>query len=264
MRSLAALALAVTVASAQAPVRVPFECTADDLDRIGQNCSNTQPCPVYLELSALDVVGQTMFLSGNLHTETSTLASLLLGSPDGGRTWSEPHPRIPGAGLDQIQFIDFELGWVAGATLSGRPGDPFLLSTTDGGKTWRQQPVFDGTHPGAIERFWFDSRTHGLLLVDRGQPDENGVRHELCETMTGGGSWELKEASAAPIALKGIRAANPDWRLRADGRLKAYQVERQQAARWVAVATFPVQVGECRSVERELAAPPPEDGRSPN
>jgi photosystem II stability/assembly factor-like uncharacterized protein len=44
------------------------------------------------------------------------------------------------AGLDRIQFIDFENGWVSGEVQHPLPRDPFLLATTDGGKTWQRAP----------------------------------------------------------------------------------------------------------------------------
>ena len=65
----------------------------------------------------------------------------------------EPHPRIRSSGLDQIQFVDFQNGWISGANLTGAPRDPFLLITTDGGKTWRERPIFEETRVAAIEGF---------------------------------------------------------------------------------------------------------------
>ena len=56
--------------------------------------------------------------------------------------WTEPQARIPSSGLDQIQFIDFQNGWISGANLQSAPRDPFFCITTDGGKTWRQRDHF--------------------------------------------------------------------------------------------------------------------------
>jgi photosystem II stability/assembly factor-like uncharacterized protein len=259
MRILAVFVTAIAV-YAQAPFRVPFQCTDDDILAIGQTCTNTEPCAVYLELSALDVVGPKLFVTGNLHSETATIASILLSSLDGGRAWTEPHPRIRSAGLDQIQFIDFEVGWIGGQLLLGTPKDPFLLMTQDGGKTWRVQPVFEESHPGTIEQFWFDSRTSGTLLLDRVQASETGARHELLESMTGGENWMLREASASPIRLKRVRPAgpNPDWRLRADAPSKSYHIEHRESGRWATMAIFPVRIGECKAAEQTIAEPPPD------
>ena len=255
MRALAALALAVTLYG-QTPFRVPFKCAEDEVQAMGESCNAGEPCAVYLELSALEVLGPKVFVTGNLHGDTATVASILLMSDDGGRTWTEPHERIRSAVLDQIQFIDFEMGWVGGQLLLGTPKDPFLLITHDGGKSWRRQPVFEDTHPGTIEQFWFDSRNSGVLLIDRVQASETGARYELLESMTGGESWIPRETQAAPIQLNKTRpAANPDWRLRPDAGLKSYRVEHRESGKWTAVALFPVLVASCTAAEPVLAEP---------
>ncbi len=160
-------------------MRVPYECTAADTQAAGLGCSEEDPCPVYLELSNVEAVGNRLFVTGNLHTPMATLYSVLLASEDGGTSWTEPHPRLRSSGLDQIQFVDSQNGWISGANLQGAPRDPFFLITTDGGKTWRQRPIFEETRVAAIERFWFDSPANGTLLIDA-QLD-NGKR-ELYET----------------------------------------------------------------------------------
>ena len=129
---------------------------AADIQAAGLGCSEEDPCPVYLELSNVEAVGHKIFVTGNLHTPTATLDSILLASDDEGKTWTEPHPRLRSSGLDQIQFVDFQNGWISGANLQGAPRDPFLLITTDGGKTWRQRPIFEESRVASIERFWFD------------------------------------------------------------------------------------------------------------
>lgn len=260
MRALTILAAAIAAASAQTPGPLSFQCTEEDLQGMRQSCSAAEPCPVYLELSALDVVGPKLFVSGNLHSENSTLASVILLSTDGGKTWTEPYKRIRNAALDQIQFVDFETGWIAGQLLLGTPKDPFLLATQDGGKTWRELPLFEENRPGAIEQFWFDSKNNGTLLIDRVQASETGARHELYETMTGGTSWTLREATAAPIKFKRTAgsAMNTGWRLRPDAASKSYRVEHQEGNQWSTMATFPVRIGECKAQETTLAEPEPE------
>ncbi len=259
MRTLAVFLIAVA-AFAQTPANVQFQCTDDDMQALGQSCSIQEPCPVYLDLAALDVVGPKLFVTGNIHSDTTTIASVLLASDDGGKTWTEPHGRIRSAGLDQIQFIDFEVGWISGSYLLGTPKDPFLLLTRDGGKSWRPAPVFEESHPGTVEQFWFDSRNSGTLLLDRVQASDTGARHELFESMTGGESWMLREASSSPIRMKRVRPAapNPDWRLRADAATKSYRVEHRDAGKWSTMASFPVKVGECKPVENATVEPAPE------
>jgi photosystem II stability/assembly factor-like uncharacterized protein len=250
IRPLALLALAVA-ARAQSPLenngkpmRVPFECTEADTQAAGLSCSEDEPCPVFLELSSIDAAGNKIFLAGNLHTSTTTLSSILLASEDAGKTFSEPHPRIRLAGLDQIQFIDFQNGWISGAILQSAPRDPFLLLTTDGGKTWHQRPIFDEPRVAAIERVWFDSRENGTLLIDA-RLDNN--LHELYETRTGGESWSMKQASANPIPFPRARdAAASGWRVRADAPTHSFDVEKSDGAQWQQIAGFLVDVGACK------------------
>ncbi len=237
------------------PMRVESACAEDDIRALGLTCSAEHPCPVYLELAQMERSGEKIFLTGNLHTEAVTLASILLATEDGGKTWYEPYERIRSATLDQIQFLDFEAGWAAGQLVQALPRDPFLLLTTDGGKTWRRRPLWEEGKVGAIDHFWFDSRKHGLLWIDRMSRGEGG-RHEFYESMTGGESWMLREAGDTPRPKQGSRTPNPDWRLRADAATRSYRIERR-AEKWQTVASFLIQAGECREPEVTLPEPPP-------
>jgi hypothetical protein len=260
MRFALLLPLAIAL-QAQAPLRIECKCTNEDVQELDLECSAEQPCPVYLEFAALETLANRVFLTGNLHTRNATLFSILLMSDDGGRTWSEPHPRVRGAVLEQIQFIDLENGWIGGQTVQPTPRDPFLLITHDAGKTWRMRPIFDESNrTGAIEQFWFDSRTSGSLLVDRLQAGENGARHELYESMTGGESWSLRQASASPIKLARGRPepTNPGWRIRPEAATNSYRIEKRDSGQWRAVAAFAIQPGECRPPERTIIEAPPE------
>ena len=208
----------------------------------GLACPEDEPCPVYLELANIESVGNKLFLPGNLHTPTTTIYSVLLATEDSGKTWSEPHPRIRSAGLDQIQFIDFQNGWISGANLQGAPRDPFLLLTTDGGKTWRQRPIFDESRVAVIEHFRFDSRESGSLLIDA-RLDNN--LHELYETRSGGESWSMKQASASAISFPTSAKAS-GWRLRADASTRSFDIEKSDGAHWQRVASFLVHAGACK------------------
>lgn len=221
------------------PMRVIYDCAAGDTQAAGLACSEDDPCPVYLELANVEAVGNKIFVTGNLHTPVATLDSILLASEDSGRTWTEPHPRARAAGLDQIQFIDFQTGWISGANLQGAPRDPFLLSTSDGGKTWREHPIFDETRVAAIERFLFDSPQHGLLLIDASL--DNG-KHELYETSTGGESWTALEASRFPKE----KQAGLSWRVRTDAATHSYVIEKSENNRWQKVAGFLVNIATCK------------------
>jgi photosystem II stability/assembly factor-like uncharacterized protein len=226
------------------PMRVPFECTEADSQVAGLSCSEEEPCQVYLELASVESVGNKVFLTGNLHTPTTTLFSILLATEDAGKTWSEAHPRIRLGGLDQIQFVDFQNGWIAGANLQSTPRDPFFLITTDGGKTWHQRPIYDETRVAVIERYWFDTKENGMLLMDA-RLERN--RHELYETRTGGESWSLQQASADPIRFPRSRDPGASgWRVRADAATHSYHLEKSEAERWQKVASFLVSLGTCK------------------
>ena len=156
---------------------LPYQCTLDDIQWAGLACSEDEPCPIYLELSAAESSGARMFVAGNIHSSTVTLYSVLLGSEDSGHTWREAHARIRGAGLDHIQFVDTATGWVGGEILFPLAQDPFLLFTGDGGRTWRQRPIFGEPSDGSLVEFQFTSRTGGSVILDRGAG--NG-RRALC------------------------------------------------------------------------------------
>lgn len=223
----------------------------------GLHCTPDAPCPVYLELTAVEAVGARLFLVGNIHTESVTLQSVALASADTGRTWNEPFDRIRGASLDGIQFFDYETGWISGEVVQPLPRDPFFLLTTDGGATWRRRPVFSENRPGAVERFRFDSRSDGTLWIDRSQSGETGALYERYESTTGGESWTLREAlNRPPAAAPGDLARDPAWRLRPDQTTQSYRVERRVDSLWQPVAAFLIPAGECRPSVRPLPEPP--------
>lgn len=245
------------------PLALASRCRIEDMSAQGLSCDAEEPCPVFLELADVEALGVKLFLSGNLHTASATLESILLVSDDGGKTWTEAADRVALASLDSIQFLDFENGWVSGQSVLALPRDPFLMITGDGGKTWRRRPLYGETRPGAIDAFWFESRTAGKLLVDRGQIGDDGMRYEFYESQTGGDSWTLRQVDSKPLNIKRPAAAPSDWRLRADASLKAYRVERQQAGKWVTVSSFGIAAGECKAPSREPAAEPPPEAPPP-
>src|SRR6059058_1583320 len=73
------------------PMLLPFKCTDEDIQASGLTCSEEDPCPIYLELTAVEGAGHRLLVAGNLHTSAVTVFSTLLASEDGGRTWREAH-----------------------------------------------------------------------------------------------------------------------------------------------------------------------------
>lgn len=230
------------------PLVLPFHCTEEDIQLAGLSCSEEDPCPIYLELSGVASAGNRVFVAGNLHSAAVTLFSALLGSDDGGHTWREAHDRIRSAALDRVQFLDADTGWAAGERMSPLPQDPFLLLTSDGGKTWRPRPVFSDSAEnrlGVIQQFLFTAKDSGSLIIDRGQ-GADGDRYELYESQDAGESWNFKQSSMKPLTLKRGAPAPAEWRLRVDSRSPAFHIERRQGERWADAAAFAVKLGSCK------------------
>lgn len=251
------------LAWAQAPTRLPVACTLELVRKLDLNCSFEEPCPLFLELSAAETVGDRLILAGNVHTSAETLESVLLLSDDAGKTWTEAHSRIPGAALTDIQFLDFEAGWISGHVLHPDARNPFLLLSKDGGKTWRNSPLYSEPKTGAIERFHFDSKTSGKMLVDRAQSGESGLRYELWESLTGGDSWNIRQVDATPIPFPGPPRAAKPLRIRADAATKTYRLEKQEGAQWRSLASFAVSLAPCKPEIEELKEAPPEPEPEP-
>lgn len=251
---LSGLCVALTAQSVPAVQQLKFSCTAEDIDALGLSCSEDEPCPVFLELTSVESSGAKLFVAGNFHTERNTLFSILLSSEDNGATWTEPHQRIRGGSLDQIQFVDFQHGFISGGINGSLPRDPFLLVTTDGGKSWRDRPVFDEGRIGTIAQFFFESKSNGTLLFDRTKRPEDGNRYELHETMTAGDTWMPKQFSSRPLQLKRaqLSAEERGWRLREDPKAKAMRLEQKGTGNWTVVAAFPIRAGECKPRVEEV------------
>ena len=246
-------------------IKLPFACTDDDIHFAGLSCTPDEPCATYLELTGWEQVGDKLFTAGNIHTTETTLYSVFLSSADKGKTWREAHDRIRGAGLDQLQFLDFQHGWVGGSVLYPLPRDPFVLATADGGKSWSKYEIFGEARGGAILEMRFSSPKDGAVVLDRGQSEE-GARYEMYETPTGGSSWLIREAGEKPMNIKRSAMANPDKRLRADANTKAFQLEVRQAGKWSSLSGFAIELDACKPApppDREPPPPPESEAAKP-
>lgn len=235
--------LAAAGLGAQDLGKIENVCSAEDQDAFGLTCSEDDPCPVYLELSSVDGFGASVFVSGNLHTQDTTMFGLLLASDDGGKTWTEPVKRVRASALGQIQFVDPQHGWISGMKLDPLPRDPFLLSTVNGGEAWHQTQLFADPDFGSIQQFWFDSDSRGQLVADRSQGKAG--HFELYQTSDGGTTWTMKDSSSEPIKLK--NAKSPDaanFRVMADK--DSYRVEQRTASGWETLGRFPIHAGDCK------------------
>ena len=232
--------------SAQDATRLEYACPAADVEKFGLTCSEEEPCDVFLDLVSAEGVGSTIFAVGNLHTLTTTLYGVLLTSGDGGKTWTEPVPRIEGAALDQVHFPDFQHGWASGVTVEPLARDPFFLVSADGGKTWRSRPIFNETHYGSIQQFWFDSAKTGQLILERSQGSASV--YEIYETSNGGDTWTIRESGLRnPKLAKAPAKDSATWRVRTDAASKTNRIERATGrGAWETVASFTVRAGVCK------------------
>jgi len=246
------------------PILLPFTCGEEDITAFGLTCTPDEPCEAYLELSALDTFNGKLYATGNIHTSSTTLWSVLLVSEDDGKTWGEAYERMRSTALEHMQFLDLEYGWISGQTLLSLPKDPFLLVSTDGGKIWRKKPVSSESRVGAIENFVMESRTTGQLLIDRTQTGDSGGRHEYYETNTSGDTWGLRQVSPKPIVLKRQRPVSGVYRIQPDARTKAFRMEKRDGQKWVPAASFLVKLGDCRSSDELKEPPPPTEEAKPD
>jgi hypothetical protein len=227
------------------PIALPFHCSLEDVHWAGMTCSEEEPCPIYLELSSAEAVGEHVFAAGNIHSDTVTLYSVLLSSGDGGHSWQAMSDSTRGAGLDRIQVLDGLTAWVSGQTLFPIPQDPFFLLTLDGGKSWRLKPLYNEEHFGSIQQFAFESKSNGSVIVDNGRSGET-ERYSRFETADGGETWSIREQSKKPLQLKRAAAAAATWRVRADAPTRSYRIEHRTGNQWSTVAAFSVKLPACK------------------
>jgi len=247
------------------PMQVSYACAEEDLQWAGMSCTDDEPCPIYLELNSVVPDGKKIVVAGDLHSGSATIGSVLLLSDDSGATWREPTARIRGSALDQLQFYNLQTGWAAGETQYPLPRDPFFFLTTDGGASWRQRLVGEDGFAGSIQRFWFDSSQHGELIVDAGKTSESG-RYFSYESETGGESWSLlgKSEQLPKLRQAPPPGEDPDLRTRPSRDGKAFQIEQRVGGQWTSVASFLIDVANCRVHSGELKEPePPSDTPAP-
>ena len=240
----------------QRPLRVPVSCRAADFEASGVDCTEDEPCRVFLELTAVDVAGPKVVLTGNLHTSSTTISSLALLSEDSGTTWREPIKREPATGFEGVQLLDAQTGWVAAQPQAQFAADPYFLATSDGGNSWRKMPVWaEEGRAGLIQQFQFDGKNHGFVLIDRSQSASGADKYQLYETMTGASSWMLRGVSDKPIKPTWQPRRSSGWRLRVDEKAATYELERQVGGLWQRMANFRTELGVCKSLESD--SPPP-------
>ena len=66
------------------PIQIAAQCSAEAIQNLALPCTAESPCPLYVELAGVEQVASRIVLTGNVHTGTTTLESILLISDDAG------------------------------------------------------------------------------------------------------------------------------------------------------------------------------------
>ena len=102
---------------------------------------------------------------------------LLLKTSDGGTTWNalpilKPGSLIVGGRLNTMFFLDKEVGWLGGSV-------GWLIKTTNGGETWKDQTIKDA---GDLQAIQFLNAHTGWALESKGK---------IWRTDDGGTTWRM-------------------------------------------------------------------------
>jgi photosystem II stability/assembly factor-like uncharacterized protein len=98
-------------------------------------------------------------------------------------TWSRVESKTL-AWLKAVYFVNENLGWVAGSKGT-------LLSTDDGGRTWRQTKKFTADN---IRDLYFSDARHGWLLCERNvYTSSSKPPSYILQTSDGGSTWQTVE-----------------------------------------------------------------------
>jgi len=142
----------------------------------------------------ISAVGRTIWVCG----DNEGIAR----SFDAGATWAVTHSNPHGQSLIQIGFVNEKVGHAAGGKS--------LLSTMDGGRTWKSQDV-----AGTVRQFSFADESTGIIEIS----------DEVLET-NGGMLDEVQGSAAVDGVVKITHDAGEDWEdvsaLRSDERLRAF------------------------------------------
>jgi uncharacterized protein (TIGR03437 family) len=121
---------------------------------------------------------------------------VILGTEDGGQTWRTQYEHWGGATtmpryhrLESVHFVDRLRGWAVGTSQELRDRTPpvhegAIVSTTDGGRTWKQQGAdLEASEFAAVR---FTSSTNGWALSTSGTSVKTNT---LARTTDGGNRW---------------------------------------------------------------------------
>jgi photosystem II stability/assembly factor-like uncharacterized protein len=228
----AALALAVLVlAACKRPDPVPessapaieFSTASSDLDEFVWT-EQADEFGVDVCANGLRAIDKdTAFLFGDLRIPASSLRSFLLRTSDGGKSWHEVMPYVPGSELIHVAFSDSQHGWALAQWAVEGPGAIVLFGTADGGNTWRQLTDVGRSQgrppPGNADyplRMTFTSALKGeieLALANDGESSSIDDSEEEIETLAtddGGVNWRVVRRETRKSSTVETEAAQHD------------------------------------------------------
>ena len=122
---------------------------------------------------------------------------LILATSDGGATWDAQDPgpvhTLQGmAELSAVTFVTAQRGWAVGDTGSAAVEAPIILSTSDGGLTWKTERAGATRVYGGLYSVSFTDATHGWAVG--GVPGEQVGPSVILATHDGGVTWSSQKA----------------------------------------------------------------------
>lgn len=154
-------------------------------------------CAMILDVKFLDA--ERGLLCSTTETDLDRTHALILGTDDGGRTWTERYRSTRPSELAwKFSFPTSRIGF---ATVQSYSQDPqatarFVVRTDDGGRTWRELPLVDDAPTREFGIGFLDERTGWV-----------GTSTGGFETRDGGTTWQRVEFGRMANKIRIVRAA---------------------------------------------------------
>ncbi len=135
----------------------------------------------------------TIYCSGGAHIN-GVEHPVIIKSSDKGNTWTYiflDNPEVDYRWFNSLNFIDKNIGWIAGSDRKGSNYFCTIYKTTDGGLTWKQQMHDDYNNFRGIPKIQFANDKVGFALGNCGGFTESDSTTDLIafRTKDGGDTW---------------------------------------------------------------------------
>ncbi len=145
-------------------------------DALGELDINNSNWKIVRRSNASDKNLRTIYFVDSMTGWAAGDAGALYRTNDGGKTWK---PLLSGAvaNINQIQFVDWNNGWMLGEMARKDDGEPetVVLGTNNGGRSWKKQSL-----PQVLSIFFTDA-LHGWAV---------GKNATMLRTEDGGNEWK--------------------------------------------------------------------------